>query len=179
MRCIQNQILRCHCRSLRCCLKEKQSRTPPHHQMQTHSRDHRSKGRSRQLTPNMSPGTDVHFRDPPPPLLVVVGTSQPGVFVMTAYRALIRPSGEDAMGRGCILDSPPGAGGCPRQCGCLPVMAEGSRARAIGAAAGQTPRPCANPPPLPSGDVCPPSSRAPPGRKPLFTCPRTLPDSLV
>ena len=25
-----------------------------------------------------------------------------------AYRALIRPSGEDAMGRSCILDSPPG-----------------------------------------------------------------------
>ena len=31
-----------------------------------------------------------------------------GVFVMTAYRALIRPSGEDAMGRSCILDSHPG-----------------------------------------------------------------------
>ena len=49
---------------------------------------------------------------PPPPvtfmLLVVVSTSQPGVFVMTAYRALIRPSGEDAMGRSCILDSHPG-----------------------------------------------------------------------
>ena len=41
-------------------------------------------------------------------LLVVVSTSQPGVFVMTAYRALIRPSGEDAMGRSCILDSHPG-----------------------------------------------------------------------
>ena len=40
-------------------------------------------------------------------LLVVVGTSQPGVFVMTAYRALIRPSGGDAMGRSCILDPPP------------------------------------------------------------------------
>ena len=40
-------------------------------------------------------------------LLVVVSTSQPGVFVMTAYRALMRPSGEDAMGRSCILDSPP------------------------------------------------------------------------
>ena len=38
-------------------------------------------------------------------LLVVVSTSQPGVFVMTAYRALIRPSGEDAMGRSCILDA--------------------------------------------------------------------------
>ena len=56
---------------------------------------------------------------PPPPrpwpcvtftLLVVASTSQPGVFVMTAYRALIRPSGEDAMGRRCILDSPPGRG---------------------------------------------------------------------
>ena len=52
----------------------------------------------------------------PPPLcvtftlLVVVSTSQPGVFVMTAYRALIRPSGEDAMGRSCILDPPPGRG---------------------------------------------------------------------
>ena len=52
---------------------------------------------------------------PPPPhrpcvtftLLVVVSTSQPGVFVMTAYRALIRPSEEDAMGRSCILDSHP------------------------------------------------------------------------
>ena len=43
----------------------------------------------------------------PPPPLVVVSTSQPGVFVMTAYQALIRPSGEDAMGRSCILDSPP------------------------------------------------------------------------
>ena len=41
-------------------------------------------------------------------LLVVVSTSQPGVFVMTEYRALIRPSGEDAMGRSCILDSHPG-----------------------------------------------------------------------
>ena len=43
-------------------------------------------------------------------LLVVAGwsTSQPGVFVMTAYRALIRPSGEDAMGRSCIVDSHPG-----------------------------------------------------------------------
>ena len=54
---------------------------------------------------------------PPPPhpwpcvtftLLVVVSTSQPGIFMMTAYRALIRPSGEDAMGRSCILDSHPG-----------------------------------------------------------------------
>ena len=43
-----------------------------------------------------------------PTLLVVVSTSQPGVFVMTAYQALIRPSGEDAMGRRCILDSHPG-----------------------------------------------------------------------
>ena len=61
--------------------------------------------------------------------------AHPGVFVMTAYRALIRPSGEDAMGRSCILDSPPGAGGCPRQYGGLQqyggllVIAEGSRAR--------------------------------------------------
>ena len=31
-----------------------------------------------------------------------------GVFVMTTYRALIRLSGEDAMGRSCILDSHPG-----------------------------------------------------------------------
>ena len=44
---------------------------------------------------------------PPPSLLVVVSTSQPGVFVMTAYRALIRPSGEDTIGRSCLLDSPP------------------------------------------------------------------------
>ena len=28
--------------------------------------------------------------------------------MMTAYRALIRPSGEDTMGRSCILDSHPG-----------------------------------------------------------------------
>ena len=32
----------------------------------------------------------------------------PPPFVMTTYRALIRPSGEDAMGRSCILDSHPG-----------------------------------------------------------------------
>ena len=59
-----------------------------------------------------------HHWKPPPPipappghpwpcvtftLLVVVSTSPPGVFVMTACRALIRPSGEDAMGRSCIL----------------------------------------------------------------------------
>ena len=37
----------------------------------------------------------THRCPPPPPL------------VMTAYRALIRPSGEDAMGRSCILDSHP------------------------------------------------------------------------
>ena len=43
------------------------------------------------------------YTTPPPP-----GLPAPGVFVMTAYRALIRPSGEDAMGRSCILDSPPG-----------------------------------------------------------------------
>ena len=41
-------------------------------------------------------------------LLVVVSTSQLGVFVMTAYRALIMPSEEDAVGRRCILDSHPG-----------------------------------------------------------------------
>ena len=40
------------------------------------------------------------LRTPPPP-------------VMTASRALIGPSGEDAMGRSYILDPPPGAGGCP------------------------------------------------------------------
>ena len=36
--------------------------------------------------------------------------------VMTASRALIRPSGEDAMGRSCILDAPPPpwGGGCPQ-----------------------------------------------------------------
>ena len=47
---------------------------------------------------------------PPPPPKGVVSTSQPGVFMMTAYQALIRPSGEDAMGRSCILDSPQGRG---------------------------------------------------------------------
>ena len=40
----------------------------------------------------------------------VAGCGEPGVFVMIAYRGLIRPSGEDAMGRSCILDSPPGRG---------------------------------------------------------------------
>ena len=49
---------------------------------------------------------------PPPPCDIHVarcGEHLPpwGVFVMTAYWALIRPSGEDAMGRSCILDSPP------------------------------------------------------------------------
>ena len=45
----------------------------------------------------------------------MVSTSQTGGFVMTTYRALIRLSGEDAMGRSCILDSPPPqAGGCPQ-----------------------------------------------------------------
>ena len=55
-----------------------------------------------------------HIGAPPPPwpcvpfpLRVVVSTSQPGVFVITAYWALIRPSGENAMGRSCILDPPP------------------------------------------------------------------------
>ena len=58
-------------------------------------------------------------------LLVVVSTSQPEIFVMTAYRALIRPSGEDAMGRSCILDSHPGrwillrASALPRASTCL------------------------------------------------------------
>ena len=68
---------------------------------------------------------DTAAQHPPPPphvpftLRVVVSTSPPGVLVMTASRALIRLSGEDAMGRRCILDSPPPqAGGCPRQCGC-------------------------------------------------------------
>ena len=56
-------------------------------------------------------GTPLQSTAPfPPPPEVVVSTSQPGVFVMTAYRALIRPSGEDAMGRSCILDSHPGRG---------------------------------------------------------------------
>ena len=32
----------------------------------------------------------------------------PNLTVMTAYRALIRPSGEDATGRNCILDPHPG-----------------------------------------------------------------------
>jgi hypothetical protein len=49
-----------------------------------------------------------HHHSPLPRLRVVVSTSQPGVFVMTAYQALIRPSGEDAMGRSCTLDSHPG-----------------------------------------------------------------------
>ena len=43
----------------------------------------------------------VGSKDPPPP-------PAPGVLLMTAYRALIRPSREDAMGRSCILDSHPG-----------------------------------------------------------------------
>ena len=72
----------------------------------------RSANRRRQLQTRT-----VHKGDMPPPspwpcmtftLLVVVSTSQPGIFVMTAYQALIRPSGEDAMGRSCILDSHPG-----------------------------------------------------------------------
>ena len=37
-------------------------------------------------------------------------TQSPPPPVMTAYRALIRPSGEDAMGRSCILDAPPRQG---------------------------------------------------------------------
>ena len=109
---------------------------------------------------------------PPPPsvtftLRVVVSTSRPGVFVMTAYRALIRPSGEDAMGRSCILDPPPP----PRQ-----GDARGSADARSSAGAGlsqqkvqrreanrrrhrltqpttkalcQPPMPCANPPPPP------------------------------
>ena len=54
--------------------------------------------------------SNVVVRNPHPPLLVVVSTSPPGVFVMTAYRALIRPSGEDVMGKSCILHAPPGRG---------------------------------------------------------------------
>ena len=52
----------------------------------------------------------VFLFSPPPPPREGHKDPQPGVFVMTAYRALIRPSGEDAMGRSCILDSPPGRG---------------------------------------------------------------------
>ena len=37
----------------------------------------------------------------------VAGTSQPGVFVMTAYRARIRPSGEDAHGQKLHSGFPP------------------------------------------------------------------------
>ena len=80
---------------------------------------------------------------------VVVSTSQPGVFVMTAYQALIRPSGEDAMGRSCILDSPPAV----RMPAAVWMPACHSRRFKgewpIGAATGQQsqpPRPCANPP---------------------------------
>ena len=56
----------------------------------------------------------------------------------TGYRALIRPSGEDAMGRSCILDAPPpppgqgharGSADARSTYGCLLVIAEGSRAR--------------------------------------------------
>ena len=39
------------------------------------------------------PPTEALCQPPPPPSI---------------YRALIRPSGEDAMGRSCILDSHPG-----------------------------------------------------------------------
>ena len=89
----------------------------------------------------------------------MVSTSPPGVFVMTACRALIRPSGEDAMGRSCILDSPPSPGrGMPvavRMPAVVQMCAYHSRRfkgeRPIGAATGyqsQPPRPCANPPPI-------------------------------
>ena len=59
------------------------------------------------------------FKTPPPPKGCLGGGASclrvflPGVCVMTAYQALIRPSGEDAMGKSCILD-PPRAGGCPQ-----------------------------------------------------------------
>ena len=63
-------------------------------------------------TPSPSPTSHTSVSQHPWPcvtltVLVVVSTPQPGVFVMTACRALIRPSGEDAMGRSCILDPPP------------------------------------------------------------------------
>ena len=53
------------------------------------------------VPPDPPPKTAVGY--PPPPSL-----PQPGV--LTASWALIRPPGEDAMGRSCILDPPP-----PRQ----------------------------------------------------------------
>ena len=103
---------------------------------------------------------------PPPPhpwpcvtftLRVVVSTSQPGVVVMTAYRALIRPSGEDAMGRSCILDSPPGPGrGMPaavrmpavvRMPACHSRRFKGERP--IGAATEPTTKALFQPPPSP------------------------------
>ena len=62
-------------------------------------------------------------------LPVVVSTSRPGVFVMTACRALIRPSGEDAMGRSCILDSPPRQVDARGSADCLLVIADGLRAK--------------------------------------------------
>ena len=103
--------------------------------------------------------------EPPPPLAKAnnqiptpcvnpPSTSPPGVFVMTASQALIRPSGEDAMGRSCILDSPPPPGrGMPAAVR-MPAEVQmpdchGRRfkgERPIGAATGP-PRPCANPPP--------------------------------
>ena len=65
-----------------------------------------------QHTPKASYPPPPHMSQHPWPrvtftLRVVVSTSRPGVFVMTAFRALIRPSGEDAMGRSCMLDAPP------------------------------------------------------------------------
>ena len=73
-------------------------------------------------------------------------------------KALIRPSGEDAMGRSCILDSPRGRGmpaavqmpAAVRMPPCHGRRFKGERP--IGAATGQQsqpPRPCANPPPPP------------------------------
>ena len=72
---------------------------------------------------------------------------------MTAYRALIRPSGEDAMGGSCILDSHPGrwmpaAVRMPAVVWMPACHSKGERP--IGAATGyqsQPPRPCATPPP--------------------------------
>ena len=82
----------------------------------------------RKLTPPL-PWSCVTFT-----LRVVVSTSQPGVFVMTASRALIRPSGEDAMGRSCILDAPPPPPTAVRMPACHSRRFKGERS--IGAATG-------------------------------------------